>query len=56
MKLKIDRRVDNRRGCGSGETALADCSSYALRLVYRGRVGVLGGNEVDTGLRYTGLR
>ena len=33
VKLKNDRRVDNRRGCGSGRTALAVCGSYALRLL-----------------------
>lgn len=53
---KNDRRVDNRWGCGSGKFMLADCGSYTLKLVYRGRVGVEGGNEVDTGLRKTWLK
>lgn len=47
-----ERRVDNR---GSGKAMVADCGSYTLRLVYRGRVGVLRENEVDTGLRNAGL-
>jgi hypothetical protein len=55
VKPRIDRREDNRRGCGSGNATLAGRGSYALKLVKRGRAGVLGGNESDTGLRNTGL-
>lgn len=56
VKPKNERRVDNRCGCGSGEATLADCGSYTLKLVCRGREGVLGGNEFDTEPIITGLR
>lgn len=56
VRPKNDRRVDNRCvGCGSGKGMLVDCGSYTLKLVYRGLVGVLAGNEVATGLRNTWL-
>ena len=54
VKPRIDLREDNRCCCGSGKAMLADCGSYTLKLVYRGRAEALGGNEVDTGLRNTG--